>query len=108
MSRIYVVAFVVCVVACDASESTNDAGADAAGVMNDAGGDLAGAADSRGSVCPNPAFTTSDPNGGWSDGGYYVHNNMWNASAGLGPETLYACSYHNWYVVSNQTDNAGA
>jgi hypothetical protein len=33
---------------------------------------------------------------------------MWNTSAGLGPETLYACSYKNWYVVSNQTNNAGA
>jgi hypothetical protein len=51
---------------------------------------------------------TSDPNGGWSDGGYYVHNNMWNASSGLGPETLSACSFHSWFVVSNQTDNAGA
>ena len=51
---------------------------------------------------------TSDSNGGWSNGGYYVHNNMWNASAGLGPETLYACSFHDWYVVSNQTNNAGA
>ena len=60
------------------------------------------------SACTDPVFVTSDPNGGWSDGGYYVHNNMWNSSAGLGPETLYACSYHNWYVVSNQTNNAGA
>ena len=58
--------------------------------------------------CTNPVFVTSDPNGGWSNGGYYVHNNMWNSSAGLGPETLYACSYNNWYVVSNQTNNAGA
>jgi len=58
--------------------------------------------------CTNPVFVTSDPNGGWSDGGYYVHNNMWNSSAGLGPETLYACSYNNWYVVSDQTNNAGA
>jgi hypothetical protein len=24
----------------------------------------------------NPLFVTSDPNGGWSEGGYYVHNNM--------------------------------
>jgi hypothetical protein len=59
-------------------------------------------------TCTNPAFMTSDPNGGWSNGGYYVHNNMWNSSAGLGPETLYACSYHSWYVVSNQTNSAGA
>jgi hypothetical protein len=53
-------------------------------------------------------FQTSDTNGGWSDGGYYVHNNMWNSAYPLGPETLYACSYHSWYVVSNQTNNAGA
>jgi len=33
---------------------------------------------------------------------------MWNRSAGLGPQTLYACSYHNWYVVSNQTNSGGA
>jgi Glycosyl hydrolase family 12 len=60
------------------------------------------------STCTNPVFMTSDPNGGWNNGGYYVHNNMWNSSAGLGPETLYACSYNNWYVVSNQTNSAGA
>jgi len=53
-------------------------------------------------------FKTSDRNGGWSTGGYYVHNNMWNSAEALGPETLYACSYHNWYVVSKQTNHAGA
>jgi hypothetical protein len=46
-------------------------------------------------------FTTSDTNGGWSNGGYYVHNNVWNASE-AGPETLYACSFKNWYVTSTQ------
>jgi hypothetical protein len=61
-----------------------------------------------GMTCTSPMFMTSDPDGGWSDGGYYVHNNMWNDSAGLGPETLYACSYHSWYVVSNQTNSGGA
>jgi hypothetical protein len=64
--------------------------------------------DGGSSTCTNPVFMTSDPNGGWNNGGYYVHNNMWNSSAGLGPETLYACSYDNWYVVSNQTNSAGA
>ena len=52
-------------------------------------------------TCTNPVFTTSDTNGGWSNGGYYVHNNMWNAAEG-GPETLYACAYNNWYVESTQ------
>jgi hypothetical protein len=68
----------------------------------------AGTTTSSGSTCTSPVFTTSDPNGGWSTEGYYVHNNMWNTSANPGPETLYACSYHSWYVVSNQTNSAGA
>jgi hypothetical protein len=69
---------------------------------------MTGDAGSVATICTKPAFVTSDPNGGWSDGGYYVHNNMWNTAAGLGPETLSACSYHDWFVVSNQTNNAGA
>jgi hypothetical protein len=70
----------------------------------DSGSDAMGST----STCKNPVFHTSDPNGGVNDGGYYIHNNMWNTSAGLGPETLTACSYHDWYVVSNQTNSAGA
>jgi hypothetical protein len=57
--------------------------------------------------CINPAFVTSDPNGGWSDGGYYVHNNMWNRASYQCSETLYACSYHNWYVVANMNNDSG-
>jgi hypothetical protein len=53
--------------------------------------------------CGTPEFTTSDPDGGWSTGGYYVHNNMWNAEE-AGPETLRACAYDNWYVDSRQDD----
>ena len=53
-------------------------------------------------------FVTSDRDGGWSTSGYYVHNNMWNDEETLGPETLYACSYKNWYVTSTQTNHAGA
>ncbi len=54
--------------------------------------------------CRTPEFTTSDPDGGWSDGGYYVHNNMWNQGE-AGPETLRACAYDNWYVDSTQPDS---
>jgi hypothetical protein len=32
-----------------------------------------------------PVFVTSDPNVGWSIGGYYVRNNRWNS--GLFSET---------------------
>lgn len=59
-------------------------------------------------LCANPAFVTSSETGGWSNGGYYVFNNMWNTSVPLGPETLSACSYHSWFVVSDQTNDAGA
>ena len=59
-------------------------------------------------TCTDPVFVTSDRDGGWSTRGYYVHNNMWNSNEDLGPETLYACSHDNWYVVSKQTNNAGA
>src|ERR1043166_8811511 len=59
-------------------------------------------------TCPAPVFITSEPNGGWSTEGYYVHNNMWNAKETLGPQTTYACSFHDWFVVSNQTNHAGA
>jgi hypothetical protein len=56
----------------------------------------------------NPKFVTSDANGGWSDGGYYVHNNMWN-SAKYSPckSTLYAWSPDNWYVVANMNNKKG-
>ena len=49
------------------------------------------------------AVVTSDANGGWSNSGYYVHNNMWN-SAKYHPcmQTLYARSCDNWYVVARE------
>ena len=31
------------------------------------------------STCSDPRFVTSGTNGMWSNGGYVVHNNMWNA-----------------------------
>ena len=57
-----------------------------------------------GGTCTKPVFTTSATSGGWSTAGYYVHNNMWNV-AEAGPETLYACSYDNWYVITNQKNS---
>jgi hypothetical protein len=71
------------------------------------GGDTDATTDTgaSGNECTDPVFETSEPNGGWTDGGYYVHNNMWNSPC---CQTLYACAYDNWYVVSNQIDEAGA
>jgi hypothetical protein len=53
-------------------------------------------------------FLTSDPNGGWSTGGYYVHNNMWN-SAKYSPctSTLRARSHDDWQVVTRMNNKKG-
>jgi hypothetical protein len=61
-----------------------------------------------GKVCTSPAFTTSNSNGGWSEGGYYVHNNMWNI--GKYPslrETLEACSHASWNVTATADNSSG-
>jgi hypothetical protein len=48
----------------------------------------------------NAAFSTSDPNGQWANGGYFIRNDAWNNDAG--PQTLYACSYDSWNVVATE------
>jgi hypothetical protein len=55
-----------------------------------------------------PEFVTSDPNGGQSINGYYVHNNLWNA-AKYSPctSTLHARSHDDWYVVTRMNNKAG-
>ncbi len=55
-----------------------------------------------------PAFVTSDPNGGWASGGYYVHNNLWN-SARYNPctSTLTAWSPDHWQVVTRMNNRTG-
>ena len=57
--------------------------------------------------CTSPVFVTSDPNGGWSTNGYYVHNNMWNVSGYNVRETLSACAYNNWYVTATMDNTRG-
>jgi hypothetical protein len=56
----------------------------------------------------NPTFVTSESNGGWSTGGYYVHNNMWNSTK-YSPctSTLYAWSADNWHVVARMNNAKG-
>jgi hypothetical protein len=56
----------------------------------------------------DPAFVTSNPNGGWPEGGYYVHNNMWN-SASYSPctSTLSAWSHDQWRVVTRMNNQKG-
>lgn len=50
---------------------------------------------------------TSDPRGGWSDGRYYLTNDMWNISGYSVTQTLYACAYNNWYVVADMNNDRG-
>ena len=58
-----------------------------------------------GTVCTNPYFTTSSSNGGVTDGGYYVHNNLWNAGGYPGTKgTTSVCSYHSWNHVATATN----
>jgi hypothetical protein len=56
--------------------------------------------------CTSPVYKTSDPNGGWQDGAYYVTQDMWNASNYSVQQTLDACSYRSWYVVANMNNDS--
>lgn len=58
-------------------------------------------------TCTNPLFTTSRADDGWSNGGYYVHNNMWNASGYNVSQSLAACSYRNWSVTATADNSRG-
>jgi hypothetical protein len=61
----------------------------------------------KSATCKHPVFHTSDPNGGWQDGNYYVYQDMWNASGYSVQQSLYACSHSNWYVVATMNNNNG-
>ncbi len=56
----------------------------------------------------DPVFVTSDPNGGWPEAGYYIHNNMWN-SANYSPctSTLSAWSHDKWRVATRMNNTKG-
>lgn len=53
------------------------------------------------SSCQNPTWSSSAKLGTWTTNGYNVNNNVWNSSEG-GPQTIYACAWNSWYIVSNQ------
>jgi Glycosyl hydrolase family 12 len=57
--------------------------------------------------CAHPQFVTSDPSGMWNLAPYFVFNNMWNASNYAVSQTLYACSYSDWYVVATANNDSG-
>jgi len=41
----------------------------------------------------------------WSNGGFTLYNNVWGS--GAGPQTIWANSYSNWGVYSNQPNTGG-
>ena len=60
--------------------------------------------------CDSPRFTSSSPEGIWTEAGagYYVFNDVWDTEAGPGPQTIFACSYQSFYVESDQPNDGGA
>jgi glycosyl hydrolase family 12 len=91
-------------------EASIDGAADASGDVPDGPSNEEEGSDAGpvSSSCTDPAFVTASPFGIWNSGGYFLYNNMWDTDAGPGPQTLYACSYHSWYVVSDQPEGTGA
>jgi hypothetical protein len=64
--------------------------------------------DPAGQLCTSPYFTTSDTNGGITDGGYYVHNNLWNAAKYPGTTgTTSVCSFHSWNHTAQASNASG-
>src|SRR4051812_422321 len=57
-----------------------------------------------GHACTAPVWHTTDPDGMWSDGGYTVHNNMWNVSGYKVSESLDACSASSWNTTATADD----
>jgi len=50
-------------------------------------------------------WSSSAQYGSWSNGGYTLNNNVWGQ--GAGPQTIWANSYSNWGVSSDQPNTSG-
>jgi hypothetical protein len=57
-------------------------------------------------TCTHPSFVTSDQYGMWNLAPYFV-TNMWGISGYSVTQTLYACSYSDWYVVADMNNDSG-
>ena len=58
-------------------------------------------------TCTHPSFVTSAQFGMWNLAPYFVDNDMWNSGGYQVTQTLYACSYSNWYVVATMNNDSG-
>jgi len=87
-------------------KSTARAGASRSGGATPSGSTTAPA--SAGSAtCTNPSFVTSAQYGMLNLAPYFVYNNMWGISGYSVTQTLYACSYSDWYVVADMNNDSG-
>ncbi len=58
-------------------------------------------------TCAHPSYVTSQQLGMWNLAPYFVYNDMWGVSGYSVTQTLYACSYSNWYVVADMNNDSG-
>jgi len=58
-------------------------------------------------TCAKPQFVSSDPQGMWNQAPYFVYNDMWNTSGYNVSQTIYACSYSDWYVTATMDNSKG-
>jgi hypothetical protein len=79
------------------------------GVVSAGGGGGAGGATFVAKTCANPTYTLpmnpQNPQDGITLDGYYVDTDTWNAAGYQVSQTMYVCSYDNWYVVANMNDD---
>jgi hypothetical protein len=66
---------------------------------------LAGALIAGTGIAHAAAWSSSAKFGSWSNGGYILNNDVWGS--GAGPETIWANSFHNWGVSSDQPATNG-
>ena len=60
-----------------------------------------------GNVCTSPVWRSSSNGAMYSDGGFIVHNNMWNTSGYRVSETVEVCSYHSWNAIATADNSSG-
>jgi hypothetical protein len=83
-----------------ASGSSSDASAGSSGSSSSGSSSAAEGGAAPACTSAAAAFATSDAQGQWSNGGYFLRNDAWNSDAG--PQTMTACSYKSWNVVANE------
>ncbi len=58
------------------------------------------------SIAIGAVFSSTSRWATWSNGGFVVENDVWGKS-NVGPQSIWANSYHNWGITSKQPSTAG-